>query len=163
MNENTKQPSKEKMKQEAEKSPCRVIKFSASDGELFSHNGEFYADCTDCQRTEIEQSYPQCTANHAEWSILAKNPNAKTIYIYCMTPDGKDYHFKRFWCQICGILLPMFSVVDVFMWEGENWIKHDAKKLIEEVKNVQYENSKIINKDLNKPGAANINAKTDYL
>lgn len=49
----------EKMRQEAKKSPCNVIKFSASDGDVFSHNGEFYADCKDCKRTEIEESHPQ--------------------------------------------------------------------------------------------------------
>ena len=121
----------DRMREEATKSPCRIIKFSASDGQIFSHNGEFYADCDGCKRKEIEQAYPQCKANHAEWLILAKSPKAEHLYIYCMMPDGKDYPFNRFWCQICAILIPMFGVKDVFMWDGE-WIRHDPKKLIEE-------------------------------
>lgn len=126
----------ERMRSEAKKSPCKVIKFSASDGKIFSHNGEFYANCENCNRTEIEQSYPDCKANHAEWGVLAKSKNIKTIYIYCMTPDEKDYPFSRFWCQTCAILLPMFGVKNVFMWNNE-WIRHDPKKLIEEIQNTQ--------------------------
>ncbi len=124
----------ERMRKEAQKSPCKVIKFSASDGILFSHNGEFYADCDECNRINIEQSYPQCKANHAEWSLLAKlnKKGNKEIYIYCMTPDGKDYPFERFWCQVCAILLPMFGIKDVYMWNKE-WVHHSADKLIEEV------------------------------
>ncbi len=57
------------MRKEAERSPCKIIKFSASDGNIFSHNGEFYSDCKNCKRTEIEQSYPDCKANHAEWGF----------------------------------------------------------------------------------------------
>lgn len=120
------------MRLEAQKSPCKVIKFSASDGNIFSHNGEFYADCDTCSRTEIEEPYPNCRANHAEWGILAKSKNISKIYIYCATPDGRDYPFSRFWCQICAILLPLFGVKDVFMWDGK-WIRHDPKKLIEEI------------------------------
>ena len=126
------------MREEAAKSPCRIIKFSASNGEFYSHNGEFYADCKDCKRRDIEQSYPDCKANHAEWGILSKGSKGKggitkNIYIYCMTPDGNDYPFKRFWCQTCAILLPMFGIKDVYMWNGNEWIWHDSKKLIEEV------------------------------
>lgn len=51
----------------AKKSPCKVIKFSASDGLYFSYNGEFYHNCSNCKRTIIEQAYPECSANHAEW------------------------------------------------------------------------------------------------
>lgn len=134
----------EKMRKEAEKSPCKIIKFSASDGNIFSHNGEFYADCKDCSRKEIEQTYPQCTANHAEWGLLAKlkdttSKDTSKIYIYCMTPDEngnwKDYPFKRFWCYVCSILLPMFGIKDVYMWNGDNkeWIHHNAKDLIKEI------------------------------
>lgn len=125
----------ESMRLEADKSPCKVIKFSASNGSLFSYNGEFYADCTDCIRTSIEQPYPDCKANHAEWGILAKvgKQGAKEIYIYCMTPDGKDYPFERFWCRTCAILIPMFGVETVHMWNGEAWIGREAKNLIKEV------------------------------
>lgn len=52
-----------------------------------------------------------------------------------MTPesgDWKDYPFRRFWCQTCAIIIPMFGIKDVFMWNNE-WIRHDPKKLIEEV------------------------------
>ncbi len=65
--------------------------------------------------------------------VLAKSKHVSKIYIYCMTPDGKDYPFNRFWCQTCAILLPMMGIKDVFMWNGNEWIRHDAKKLIEDV------------------------------
>lgn len=124
------------MRLEAQKSPCKIIKFSASNGEFYSYNGDFYADCKNCKREEIEQSYPQCTANHAEWSLLEKECAdkgiTKDIWIYCMTSDGKDYPFKQFWCQTCAILLPMFGVKDVYMWDGR-WVHHEADKLVDEV------------------------------
>ncbi len=127
------------MRLEAKKSPCKVIKFSANDGKsTFSYNGEFYADCEDCKRTDVEQPYPVCKANHAEWGVLAKLSQrckqTDELYIYCMTPDGKDYPFTRFWCTICAVLLPMFGVNYVQMWDGSKWVLHDAKKLIEETK-----------------------------
>lgn len=131
----------ERMRLEALKSPCKVIKFSASDGDIFSYNGEFYANCENCKRTEIEQTYPDCKANHAEWGVLAKSKNginsnntmlSNTIYIYCMTPDKKDYPFIRFWCQICSIILPMMGVKNIYMWDGDEWIWHDANRLVEE-------------------------------
>lgn len=122
-----------KLREEATKSPCGVIKFAASDGNVFSHNGEFYANCKDCKRTIIEQPYPECKANHAEWGVLAKSDNPINLYIYCMTPDKKDYSFTRFWCKICSILVPMFGTKNVFMWNGNEWIKKDANKLIDDV------------------------------
>lgn len=122
------------MRLEAQKSPCKVIKFSASDGKgVFSHNGEFYADCDTCSRTEIEEPYPNCRANHAEWGILAKSKNISKIYIYCATPDGRDYPFNRFWCRTCSILMPMFGVRTVFMWDGNRWISRNAKDLIKDI------------------------------
>lgn len=121
----------ERMREWARKSPCKVIKFAASGGELICHNGEFYADCKDCKRVDIEQSYPECRANHAEWGVLAKR-SPKELYVYCMTPDGKDYPFKRFWCQICAILIPLFGVEKVYLWD-DGWVSHDPKRLIEEV------------------------------
>lgn len=126
----------DKMRQEAANSPCKVIKFSASNGEIFSHNGEFNPDCDNCKRTEIEQKCPDCTTNHAEWGVLAKTKdNIKDLYIYCMTPDGKDYPFKRFWCIVCSILLPMMGVKNIYMWDGNKWVWHDANMLVEEVRN----------------------------
>ena len=127
------------MRLEAKKSPCKVIKFSANDGKsTFSYNGEFYADCENCKRTEIIQPYPDCKANHAEWGVLSKLSQkckqTDELYIYCMTPDEKDYPFTRFWCTICAVLLPMFGVKYVQMWDGSKWVLHDAKKLIEETK-----------------------------
>jgi hypothetical protein len=122
----------DKMRLEAAKSPCKVIKFSASDGNIFSHNGEINPDCDNCKRIQIEQGYPDCTTNHAEWSILAKNPKTERLYIYCMTPDREDYPFNRFWCQTCAILLPMFGIKDIYMWNTK-WVHHDSNKLIEEV------------------------------
>lgn len=129
------------MREWARKSPCKVIKFSASNGEFYSYNGEFYADCEDCKRKDIEQAYPNCKANHAEWGILSKGSKGKggitkNIYIYCMMPDGKDYPFKRFWCRTCAIILPMFGIKDVFMWDNE-WVHHDSEKLIDEVNNIK--------------------------
>lgn len=50
-----------------------------------------------------------------------------------MTPDRADYPFNRFWCQTCAILLPMFGIKDVYMWNTK-WVHHDSNKLIEEVK-----------------------------
>jgi deoxycytidylate deaminase len=130
------------MKQEAEKSPCKVIKFSANDGKsTYSYNGEFYADCENCKRTEIEQPYPDCKANHAEWGMLAKlnrkGKSTEEMYIYCMTPEGKDYPFTRFWCRTCAILIPMFGVKAVFMWDGKKWLGRDAKNLIDEVEKIK--------------------------
>lgn len=120
------------LRQHASKSPCKVIKFAATDGKgLYSHNGQYYADCDDCKRTEIEQPFPDCKANHAEWAILNYSP--EKLYIYCMTPDGKDYPFIRFWCRTCAILIPMFGVKEVYLWNGESWDFHDPKRLIEEV------------------------------
>jgi hypothetical protein len=127
---------------EADKSPCKVIKFSASDGRgSYSYNGEFYANCENCKRTDIEQPYPDCKANHAEWGILSKRNKNSTehnlqncsIYIYCKTPDGKDYPFIRFWCRTCSILLPMFGIKDVYMWDGNKWTFRDSSELISEV------------------------------
>jgi hypothetical protein len=88
----------------AKLSPCKVIKFAASDGSGFmSYNGKYYNNCDNCERIEIEQSYPDCRANHAEWGILKYNPS--TLYIYCMTPDGKDYPFKKILVQdLCYFL-----------------------------------------------------------
>ncbi len=137
------------MRLEAKKSPCKIIKFSANDGKsTFSYNGEFYANCENCKRTDIEQPYPDCNANHAEWGVLAKlnqkskitkQPKLPTeeMYIYCMTPDGKDYPFTRFWCRTCAILIPMFGVKTVFMWDGKKWLCKDAKKLIDEVEDMK--------------------------
>ena len=121
----------------AKLSPCKVIKFAVADGTNFSYNGEFYADCSNCKRTKIEQSYPECKANHAEWGILAKAHRdgiiPKVLYIYCMTPDGKDYPFKTFWCRTCAILIPMFGIDSIYMWNGEQWIFHDPTTLIYEM------------------------------
>ena len=119
----------------ASKSPCRVIKFSASDGYTYAHNGEYYADCTDCKRTVIEQPYPECKANHAEWGVFVHNHklwHAEDLYIYCMTPEGVDYPFKRFWCRTCAVLIPIFEYRNVFMWDGR-WVWHDPQGLIKEV------------------------------
>lgn len=132
----------EKMRLEAKKSPCKVIKFSANDGEsIYSYNGEFYANCENCKRTEIIQEYPDCATNHAEWGVFAKLSqeckHTEQLYIYCMTPDGKDYHFTTFWCRTCAILIPMFGVKTVFMWDGETWIRRDAKNLINEVEKLR--------------------------
>lgn len=146
----------ERMRLEALKSPCKVIKFSASDGEIFSYNGEFYANCENCKRTEVEQTYPDCKANHAEWGILAKSKKAEitddsrtlydttlsnTIYIYCMTPDKKDYPFKRFWCQTCAVLIPMFGIKHIFMWNGSAWELHRPEQLILEANHESGENN----------------------
>jgi hypothetical protein len=115
----------------AKKSPCKVIKFAASDGNLFSYNGEFYSYCDKCKRTEIEQSHPDCLASHAEWGIFARSKQINDLYIYCMTPDGKDYPFTRLWCKVCSILIPMLNVKNVYMWNGI-WVWHDPLLLINE-------------------------------
>jgi len=65
----------------AKKSPCKVIKFAASNGDVFSFNGEFYSDCAKCKRVDIEQPYPDCRANHAEWGGLAKSKRICTYFV----------------------------------------------------------------------------------
>jgi hypothetical protein len=121
-----------KLRNVASDSPCKIIKFAATDGVNFSYNGEFYHDCSDCKRTQIEQAYPDCKANHAEWGVLAKSRNVKNLHIFCMTPDGNDYHFDRFWCKTCSILIPMFGVENVYMWNGRVWVWHKPNELIYE-------------------------------
>lgn len=132
------------MRIEAEKSPCKIIKFSASDGICnFSYNGEYYADCEDCKRTEIEQPYPNCKASHAEWGAIRKMIKVpkrnSSIYIYCKASDGTDYPFTRFWCKTCAVLLPMFGIKNVYMWDGNMWVYRDSSKLISEVeRNIEH-------------------------
>jgi len=116
----------------AGRSPCKVIKFAATNGwSIFSYNGQYYADCERCERTEIEQSIPDCKASHAEWGVLPYKP--EQLFIYCMTPDGEDYSFNRFWCRTCAILIPLFGVGEVWMWTGREWKFHHPNSLIDEV------------------------------
>jgi len=118
----------------ARRSPCKVIKFAATNGwSILSYNGQYYADCEGCNRTEIEQAYPDCKASHAEWGVLLYKP--EQLFIYCMTPDGEDYPFERFWCRTCAILIPMFGVTDVWTWTGTRWKFHNPDRLMDEVDN----------------------------
>ena len=118
----------------ARRSPCKVIKFAATDGvSIFSYNGQYYAECEGCKRTEIEQRNPECKANHAEWMVLSHKP--ESLFVYCMTPDGEDYPFERFWCMTCAILIPLFHVREVWMWNGMGWVFHAPNLLVDEVEN----------------------------
>lgn len=74
--------------------------------------------------------------------VKLKGFDIRDLYIYCMTSDGKDYPFTRFWCRTCSILVPMFGVQNVYMWDGVEWVWHDPDELINEVENVKDDSKK---------------------